>query len=76
MIRDALAEVTDGTTTIIIGHRPATIAVVDRVLLLDEGRIVAEGGHEELLATSAAYRECWHRPKSSSGHCRTMSQRM
>jgi ATP-binding cassette subfamily B protein len=56
-IRDALAEVTDGTTTIIIGHRPATIALADRVLLLDEGRIVAEGGHEELLATSAAYRE-------------------
>jgi ATP-binding cassette subfamily B protein len=56
-IRAALEEVTSGTTTIIIGHRPATIALADRVLLLDEGRIVAEGTHEGLLATSAAYRE-------------------
>jgi ATP-binding cassette subfamily B protein len=56
-IRAALEEVTTGTTTIIIGHRPATIALADRVLLLDEGRIVAEGTHEGLLATSAAYRE-------------------
>jgi ATP-binding cassette subfamily B protein len=56
-IRAALETVTSGTTTIIIGHRPATIALADRVLLLDGGRIVAEGGHEELLATSPAYRE-------------------
>jgi ATP-binding cassette, subfamily B, bacterial len=56
-IRAALEEVTSGTTTIIIGHRPATIALADRVLFLSEGRIVAEGAHEELLATSAAYRE-------------------
>ncbi|HUR78191.1 MAG TPA: ABC transporter ATP-binding protein [Acidimicrobiales bacterium] len=56
-IRAALEEVTSGTTTIIIGHRPATIALADRVLLLADGRIVAEGSHDELLATSPAYRE-------------------
>jgi ATP-binding cassette subfamily B protein len=55
-IRDALEEVTSGTTTIIIGHRPATIALADRVLLIDDGRVAAEGTHDELLATSAAYR--------------------
>jgi ATP-binding cassette, subfamily B, bacterial len=55
-IREALEEVTAGTTTIIIGHRPATIALADRVLLIDGGRVAAEGSHEELLATSAAYR--------------------
>ena len=55
-IREALEEVTSGTTTIIIGHRPATIALADRVLLIDDGRVAAEGTHEELLATSAAYR--------------------
>ena len=56
-IRAALEEVTSGTTTIIIGHRPATIALADRVLLLDEGRIIAEGTHEGLLRTSPEYRK-------------------
>jgi ATP-binding cassette subfamily B protein len=56
-IRDALAEVMAGRTTLVIAHRPATIALADRVVLLDEGRIVAEGTHEALLATSARYRE-------------------
>ncbi len=55
-IRDALRTVMDGRTTIVIAHRPATIALADRVLLLGSGRVVAEGTHEELLATSAAYR--------------------
>ena len=55
-IRDALEEVTSGTTTIIIGHRPATIALADRVLLIEGGKVAAEGPHEELLASSPAYR--------------------
>ncbi len=44
-------------TTIVIAHRPATIALADRVVLLEHGRIVAEGTHQRLLATSADYRE-------------------
>jgi ATP-binding cassette subfamily B protein len=56
-IREALAEVMRGRTTIIIAHRPATIALADRVVLLDGGKIVADGTHDGLLETSAAYRE-------------------
>jgi ATP-binding cassette subfamily B protein len=56
-IRDALAEVMAGRTTIVIAHRPATIALAERVVLLDEGRIVADGTHASLLASSARYRE-------------------
>ena len=56
-IRAALAEVMRGRTTIVIAHRPATIALADRVVLLDEGRIVAEGTHESLLDSSPRYRE-------------------
>jgi ATP-binding cassette subfamily B protein len=55
-IRDALREVMTGRTTIVIAHRPATIALADRVVLLDGGRIVAEGTHDGLLATDERYR--------------------
>jgi ATP-binding cassette subfamily B protein len=56
-IRAALKQVMSGRTTLIIAHRAATIALADRVVLLDGGRIVAEGTHSELLGKSARYRE-------------------
>ncbi|MEN9593749.1 MAG: hypothetical protein RLY23_232 [Actinomycetota bacterium] len=68
-IRAALAEVMEGRTTLIIAHRPATIALADRVILLDGGRCIASGTHEELLASNERYREILARsdsPESSS----------
>ena len=56
-IRDALATVMEGRTTLVIAHRPATIALADRVVLLDGGRVLAEGTHDQLLATNSRYRE-------------------
>ncbi len=55
-IRDALTEVMRDRTTIVIAHRPATVALADRVVLIDAGRVIAEGTHESLLASSADYR--------------------
>jgi ATP-binding cassette subfamily B protein len=55
-IRDALREVMRERTTIVIAHRPATIALADRVALLHGGRVAAQGTDAELLATSALYR--------------------
>jgi ATP-binding cassette subfamily B protein len=55
-IRAAMAEVMHGRTTIVIAHRPVTIALADRVILLADGRVAAEGTHEQLLAHSAPYR--------------------
>ena len=55
-IRDALTEVMRGRTTIVIAHRPATIALADRVVLLSDGRVVADGTHLSLLDSSPAYR--------------------
>ncbi len=56
-IRAALREVMRDRTTVIIAHRAATIALADRVVLLDQGRVAAQGTHEELLASSERYRE-------------------
>ena len=51
-----LREVLEGTTTLIVAHRTSTVALADRVALLDEGRVVAVGTHTELMARSARYR--------------------
>jgi ATP-binding cassette, subfamily B, bacterial len=55
-IRDALAEVVKDRSTIVIAHRPATIALADRVVLLEDGAVAATGTHDELLASSESYR--------------------
>jgi ATP-binding cassette subfamily B protein len=56
-IRAALAKVMRGRTTLVIAHRPATIALADRVAVLEDGRIVDEGTHAELVRRSPGYRE-------------------
>lgn len=56
-LNTAVRTIRRGRTTILIAHRVSTILVADRVVLLAEGRIVAEGSHEDLLASSPAYRE-------------------
>jgi ATP-binding cassette subfamily B protein len=56
-IREAMATVMKGRTTIVIAHRPGTIALADTVILLDEGRAVAVGTHEGLLANNERYRQ-------------------
>ena len=55
-IRAALSEVMAGRTTLVIAHRPATIALADRVAVVEDGRIAEEGTHAELVAGSARYR--------------------
>ena len=56
-IREAMKTVMSGRTTIVIAHRPGTIALADRVMLLDEGKVAAIGTHEDLVSTNARYRE-------------------
>ncbi|MBA2793707.1 MAG: ATP-binding cassette domain-containing protein, partial [Thermoleophilaceae bacterium] len=56
-IKDALREVMEGRTTFVIAHRLSTIALADEIAVLEGGRIVAQGGHDELLEQSELYRE-------------------
>jgi ATP-binding cassette subfamily B protein len=56
-IHSALRVLMEGRTTLIVAHRLSTISLADRVVLLDEGRIVADGTHAELLASTPLYAE-------------------
>ncbi|MER5428951.1 ABC transporter ATP-binding protein [Streptomyces sp. NPDC002588] len=55
-IAEGIREVRGGRTTVLVTNSPALLAVTDRVVLLDRGRIGAEGTHAELVRTDAAYR--------------------
>ena len=50
-----------GKTVIAIAHRLSTIAALDRLVVMDKGRIIEQGSHEELLAKNGVYAGLWER---------------
>jgi ABC-type multidrug transport system fused ATPase/permease subunit len=57
LIKEALREVMAGRTTFVIAHRLSTIALADEIVVLEEGRVLARGSHDELLESSPLYAE-------------------
>src|SRR5581483_3219119 len=64
-IQDALDEVSRNRTTLVIAHRLSTIVNADSILVLDQGRLVEQGTHSELIARGGLYASLWNRQRQA-----------
>ena len=62
-IREAMRELCRGRTTFLVAHRAATICTADQILVLQDGKLVAQGRHESLLADCSLYQELFAKPE-------------
>ncbi|MET3558242.1 ATP-binding cassette subfamily B multidrug efflux pump [Streptococcus rupicaprae] len=63
LVQEALNHDLKGTTTVIIAQKISSVVKADKILVLDQGRLIGEGTHAELLATNAVYREIYETQK-------------
>ena len=68
VIQEALERLMEGRTTIVIAHRLSSVVNADRILVLDEGRLIESGSHSELVATNGTYAQLMAQQQESSVH--------
>ena len=61
LIQDALGNLMRGRTSLVIAHRLSTVAALDRIVVIRDGRIVEDGSHEELVGAGGEYAQLWNR---------------
>ncbi len=61
MVQDALAELMRGRTSIVVAHRLSTVASLDRIVVIDGGKIVEDGPHAQLIEAGGEYAHLWSR---------------
>ncbi|MBC7273132.1 MAG: ABC transporter ATP-binding protein [Streptomyces sp.] len=59
LVQDALWRLMDGRTALVVAHRLSTVAGMDRLVVLDRGRVIEQGTHHELLTADGAYAKLW-----------------
>jgi ATP-binding cassette subfamily B protein len=65
IIKKSFGEVLNGRTAIVVAHRLSTLSEMDRVIVLDKGKLVEDGTHDDLIAKHGLYAQLWHRQQNS-----------
>ncbi|HCP48209.1 MAG TPA: ABC transporter permease, partial [Deltaproteobacteria bacterium] len=66
LVQEALGRLMEGRTTLVIAHRLSTVKEADRVVVLDEGRVVQEGPHDTLVVQGGLYQQLVRRQFSAA----------